>query len=85
MADGFARALAGFSSDEEFLRAFETVPNAHIPELNLFFALRNRFAEDELAKAVKQGTTQYDGGRGPAMHERWFACPAFPPEGSHEQ
>jgi methyltransferase (TIGR00027 family) len=59
LADGFARALAGFSSDEEFLSAFESVPNAHIPGLNLFFALRHRFAEDELAKAVKQGTTQY--------------------------
>jgi methyltransferase (TIGR00027 family) len=59
LADGFARALAGFSSDEEFLRAFETVPNAHIPWLRMSFALRNRLAEDELAKAVKQGTTQY--------------------------
>jgi methyltransferase (TIGR00027 family) len=59
LADGFARALAGFSSDEEFLSAFESVPNAHIPGLNLFFALRHRFAEDELAKAVTRGTTQY--------------------------
>jgi methyltransferase (TIGR00027 family) len=35
------------------------VPNAHIPGLNLFFALRHRFAEDELAKAVTRRTTQY--------------------------
>jgi methyltransferase (TIGR00027 family) len=59
LADGFARALAGFSSDEEFLRAFEAVPNAHISWLRMSFALRNRLAEDELATAVKQGTTQY--------------------------
>jgi methyltransferase (TIGR00027 family) len=59
LADGFARALAGFSTDEEFLRAFQAVPNAHIPWLRMSFALRNRLAEDELAKAVKQGTTQY--------------------------
>jgi methyltransferase (TIGR00027 family) len=59
LADGFARALAGFSSDEEFLRAFETMPYAHDLGHRMFFALRNRFAEDELAKAVTQGTTQY--------------------------
>src|SRR5262245_10873494 len=59
LADSFARALAGFSTDEEFLRAFQGVPNAHISWLRISFALRNRLAEDELAKAVKQGTKQY--------------------------
>jgi methyltransferase (TIGR00027 family) len=59
LADVFARGLAGFSTDAEFLRAFQAVPNAHIPWLRVSFALRNRLAEDELAKAVTQGTKQY--------------------------
>jgi O-methyltransferase involved in polyketide biosynthesis len=46
LADRFARALAGFSSDEDFLKAFHTMPN---PWLRTLFALRHRLAEDELA------------------------------------
>jgi methyltransferase (TIGR00027 family) len=59
LPDRFARALAGFSSDEEFLRAFEAVPAANNPGQRMAFALRNRFAEDELTKAVQHGTKQY--------------------------
>ena len=56
LADPFARALAGFSSDEEFLKAHQALPN---PWLRTLFALRHGLAEDELAKAVEHGTRQY--------------------------
>jgi methyltransferase (TIGR00027 family) len=56
LADRFARALAGFSSDEEFLKALQALPN---PMLRTLFVLRHRLAEDELAKAVEHGTRQY--------------------------
>jgi methyltransferase (TIGR00027 family) len=56
LADRFARALAGFSSDDEFLKAYRALPN---PWRSTHFALRHRLAEDELAKAVEHGTTQY--------------------------
>jgi methyltransferase (TIGR00027 family) len=56
LADRFARDLAGFSSDEEFLKAYQAMPN---PWRSVHFALRNRFAEDELAEAVAHGTGQY--------------------------
>jgi methyltransferase (TIGR00027 family) len=56
LADRFARALAGFSSDEEFLKAYQALPN---PWLTTLFATRHRLAEDELAKAVEHGTRQY--------------------------
>jgi methyltransferase (TIGR00027 family) len=56
LADRFARALAGFSSDEEFLKAYEAMPD---PWRRVHLALRNRLAEDELARAVEHGTRQY--------------------------
>jgi methyltransferase (TIGR00027 family) len=56
LADVFARGLAGFSSDEEFLKAIQAIPN---PWLRVSFALRNRLAKDELARAVEHGTRQY--------------------------
>jgi methyltransferase (TIGR00027 family) len=56
LADRFARALAGFSSDDEFLKAYQALSN---PWLRMSFALRNRLAEDELAKAVEHGARQY--------------------------
>jgi len=56
LADRFARALAGFASDEEFLEAYQALPN---PWHRVWFALRSRFAEDELTEAVAHGTGQY--------------------------
>ena len=59
LADIFARAFAGFSSDQEFLEAFQSTSAAYVPWLSMSFALRNRLAEDELAKAVERGARQY--------------------------
>lgn len=56
LADRFARALAGFSSDEELLKAYQAIP---YPRWRVHIALRSRFAEDELAEAVAHGTGQY--------------------------
>ena len=61
LPDSFARALAGFSSDNEFLAAvglmicFSRFRRAS----QRSFALRNRYAEDQLAAAVASGTAQY--------------------------
>jgi methyltransferase (TIGR00027 family) len=59
LSDTFARAFAGFSSDHEFLAAFDALPSANLAWLSTSFALRNRLAEDELADAVKGGVAQY--------------------------
>jgi methyltransferase (TIGR00027 family) len=59
LADTFARAFAGFSSDEELLAALQGVPGSNVSWLRVSFALRNRLAEDELADAVRRGTKQY--------------------------
>jgi methyltransferase (TIGR00027 family) len=52
LADPFAGPLAGYATDDEVLKAGDAHPLAHIPWLRTQFALRNRFAEDELAEAV---------------------------------
>lgn len=59
LSDPFARDLAGYSSDEALLTAHNAHPLAHIPWLRTQFALRNRYAEDELLKAVKRDIEQY--------------------------
>jgi len=62
LADHFACPFAGFSSDEAFLRALEVSPLSSVPRfprMRLLFALRNRYAEDELADAVARGVSQY--------------------------
>jgi len=59
LSDTFARAFAGFSSDQEFLAGLDAVPSANLAWLRTSFALRNRLAEDELADAVKGGVAQY--------------------------
>src|SRR5262249_23141509 len=59
LSDTFARAFAGFSSDQEFLAALGAVPSANLAWLRTSFALRSRLAEDELADAVKGGVAQY--------------------------
>jgi methyltransferase (TIGR00027 family) len=55
----FARAFAGFSSDNELLAATEANAFPDFVAHRTFFALRNRYAEDQLAAAVASGTAQY--------------------------
>ena len=60
LADPFARSFAGFSSEEELLRAINAiVPPVDLVPVRTIFALRSRYAEDELAQAVRRGTQQY--------------------------
>ncbi len=63
LADTFARALAGHASDADLLRALESIQLFGLPlaapRLRAIFTARNRYAEDELADAVKRGVTQY--------------------------
>ena len=59
LADSFARALAGFSSDNEFLAALDSYAFPDFVAHRASFALRNRYAEDQLAAAAASGTAQY--------------------------
>jgi len=59
LADPYARAFAGFADDEALLAAHDAHPASRIPGLRLAFAVRNRYAEDELAEAVGRGVGQY--------------------------
>ena len=59
LADSFARAFAGFSSDDEFLAAVDSYAFPDFAAQRALFALRNRYAEDQLAAAVASGTAQY--------------------------
>ena len=59
LADSFARAFAGFASDVELLAAVESHPFPDFVAHRASFALRNRYAEDQLAAAVASGTGQY--------------------------
>jgi methyltransferase (TIGR00027 family) len=59
LVDPFARAFAGYSSDEELLKSRDADPQADTPWIRTQFALRNRLAEDELAEAVSRGLKQY--------------------------
>jgi methyltransferase (TIGR00027 family) len=59
LADSLARAFAGFSSDDEFLAAVDSYAFPDFAAHRASFALRNRYAEDQLAAAVASGTTQY--------------------------
>ena len=59
LADSFARAFAGFSSDNEFLAAVDSYAFPDFVAHRASFALRNRYAEDQLAAAVASGTAQY--------------------------
>ena len=59
LTDTFARAFAGYDSDADFLRALENLPLFEFPRLRAIFTARNRYAEDELADAVKRGVSQY--------------------------
>jgi methyltransferase (TIGR00027 family) len=57
--DSFARAFAGFSSDEELLKALDDLKFPDFLRMRTLFVVRNRYAEDELARSVAQGTSQY--------------------------
>ncbi len=57
--DSLARSFAGFSSDEELLKELDALAFPDFPRMRTLFALRNRYAEDELARAIEHGTSQY--------------------------
>ena len=57
--DRFARAFAGFPSDEELSKALNALSYPDIPRMRTLFALRNRYAEDELVGAMERGISQY--------------------------
>lgn len=56
--DRFARALAGFDSDEALLTAFQARPQV-VQDARAVFVVRSRYAEDSLAEAVERGVSQY--------------------------
>ena len=61
LADPFARPFAGFTSDEELLKTL--AQRSWSPEdfsrIRTLFALRSRYAEDELVQSVQRGVSQY--------------------------
>jgi methyltransferase (TIGR00027 family) len=57
--DKFARAFAGFASDDELLKAVNSTSLPDLVRMRTLFALRNRYAEDELGRAIEHGTSQY--------------------------
>ncbi len=59
LPDGVARGLLGFADDQSLLEHFDAQPLSRYPGITTVFALRNRYAEDELAAAVVRGTRQY--------------------------
>ena len=61
LADPFARPFAGFSSDEELLNTLAdgSWSPVDFARMRATFALRNRYAEDELFQAVQRGVSQY--------------------------
>lgn len=59
LTDPFARAFAGFDSDEALLAAHDAHPASRVPGIRAPFAVRNRYAEDELAAAFARGVRQY--------------------------
>ncbi len=57
--DTFARALAGFDSDEEMFEWVAGDPRASNRDTPFSFALRHRYAEDQLSAAIGRGVDQY--------------------------
>ena len=57
--DPFAGLLAGFDTDQAILEAHDASDVARIPGIRTPFVVRNRYAEDELTKAVTNGISQY--------------------------
>jgi methyltransferase (TIGR00027 family) len=59
LADTFARAFAGYASDADMLDAMDPSKWIAFPRMRVLFAMRNRYAEDELARAMTRGIEQY--------------------------
>jgi methyltransferase (TIGR00027 family) len=57
--DPFARSFAGFADDEELLSALKAMVYPDFPRMRTLFALRNRYAEDELVRTIERGISQY--------------------------
>ena len=57
--DPFARTFAGFSSDEELLKGLNALAYPEFVRMRTLFALRNRYAEDELGRTIERGISQY--------------------------
>ncbi len=59
LVDPYARAFAGFTSDEELINANDKHPMARVPWMRTQFPLRNRYTEEKLVAAMEEGVTQY--------------------------
>lgn len=59
LADPFARDFAGFASDREVRRALDNFAFSDFLRRRGIFAVRSRYAEDELGMAVQNGISQY--------------------------
>src|SRR5579863_6350644 len=59
LVDPFARAFAGYASDAEMLQAIASEEMIEFPRMRAVFALRSRYAEDELDSAITRGIDQY--------------------------
>jgi len=59
LSDTFARAFAGFDTDTDLLSALDAMAPVEFPRMRALFTLRHRYAEDELARALAHGITQY--------------------------
>ena len=57
LEDPFARAFAGFSTDEELVKGLNALVYPDLTRMRTLFALRNRYAEDELVRAIEHGAT----------------------------
>ena len=59
LEDSFARDLAGFANDDVLLKALKDSAYPDFSRMRTLFAVRNRFAEDELSRAIERGVSQY--------------------------
>jgi methyltransferase (TIGR00027 family) len=59
LEDPFARDLAGFANDDTLRAAFDSFAMPDFPRMRILFALRSRYAEDELTLAIERGISQY--------------------------
>jgi len=55
LADPFVRTFAGYASDADMLQALDPARLCDFPRMRVLFALRNHYAEDELAEAMTRG------------------------------
>ncbi|MBV8854640.1 MAG: class I SAM-dependent methyltransferase, partial [Sinobacteraceae bacterium] len=59
LEDRFARAFAGYESDDALLRALDGMALVDFPRMRALFCVRSRYAEDELVRACSRGVGQY--------------------------